>query len=78
MKFLDSYQAEYPSLVCCLVANPTRERLCTRGILVPSIMCLVCSSVMETIDHLFFGVRDVDGSLASDCCLVGCSVSYAS
>ena len=34
---------------------PTRERLSVRGIMVYSILCPVCLSAVETIDHIFGG-----------------------
>ena len=46
---------------------PTRKRLSVRGILVDMIMCPICQSAVETIDHIFGGCSllvDIWGRIA--------------
>ncbi|KAL7587905.1 hypothetical protein Lser_V15G40076 [Lactuca serriola] len=38
---------------------PTRANLSYRGILLDSILCPVCSAMIESIDHLFFGYSEL-------------------
>lgn len=38
---------------------PTRGKLSSRGITLDSIICLICSDVVESIDHLFLGCEEL-------------------
>lgn len=48
-------------LIWCinLICIPTRERLSSKGIMVESILCLICSRPIKSMDHLFVGCLEL-------------------